>query len=41
MAFLSKIKVGNTVYDLKDATSRANLETLLGGHALEALGDAA
>jgi hypothetical protein len=41
MAVLSKIKLGNTVYDLKDAKSRQDLETLLGSHALEALGTAA
>lgn len=38
---LSKIKISGVVYDLKDATARANLETLLGTHALEALGSAA
>jgi len=38
---LSKVKVGNTVYYLKDAEGRANLETLLGTHAVAALSDAA
>lgn len=38
---LSKIKIAGVVYDLKDATARSNLETLLGTHALEALGSAA
>ena len=41
MAFLSKINVGGQVYDLKDAQSRADLATLLGEHALAALGGAA
>lgn len=41
MPVLSKIKLGPTVYDLKDAQARADLETLLGSHALEALGAAA
>lgn len=41
MAVLSKIKVGEQVYDLKDAESRDNITTLLGGHAIEALGTAA
>ena len=40
MAFLSKINVGGQVYDLKDAQSRADLATLLGEHALAALGGA-
>lgn len=40
--YISKIKLANgtTVY-VKDTDSRANLTTLLGGHALEALGAAA
>lgn len=40
--YISKIKLANgtTVY-VKDADGRANLTTLLGGHALEALGAAA
>ncbi len=41
MADLSKIKINNIVYNLKDATARANLATLLGEHALEALHAAA
>lgn len=41
MADLSKIKVSNTVYNIKDAQARADLLTLLGSHALEALKDAA
>ena len=41
MADLSKIKLGNVTYDLKDATARANLSTLIGTHALEALQAAA
>ncbi len=42
MAYISKIKLatGNSV-DIKDAEGRANVTTLLGGHALEALGAAA
>ena len=39
--FLSKIKLGNTVYNLKDAQAKADLEKLLGTHALAALGNAA
>lgn len=38
---LSKIKIAGVVYDLKDAIARSNLETLLGTHALKALGSAA
>ena len=38
---LSKIKVNNVVYDLKDASARANLATMLGGQAAKALGTAA
>lgn len=40
--YISKIKLANgtTIY-VKDADGRANLTTLLGGHALEALGAAA
>lgn len=40
-ALLSKIKVGGVIYDLKDAAAREELTTLLGGHAVEALGAAA
>ena len=38
---LSKIKVNNAIYDLKDAAARADLGTLIGSHAVEALGTAA
>lgn len=41
MSELSKVKIGGQVYDLKDATARDNVTTLLGGHAIEALGAAA
>ena len=42
MAYISKIKLANgTPVDIKDAEGRANVTTLLGGHALEALGAAA
>lgn len=41
MALISKIQLGGVPYDLKDATARANIATLLGDHALEALGAAA
>ena len=41
MAVLSKVQIGSTIYDLKDSTARGNVETLLGEHALEALGSAA
>lgn len=41
MALISKIQLGGVTYDLKDATARANIATLLGDHALEALGAAA
>lgn len=41
MAVLSKIKIGADTYDLKDADARGNITTLLGGHAVEALGAAA
>ena len=42
MADISKIKLANgTTVDIKDAGGRANVTTLLGGHALEALGAAA
>ena len=41
MAVLSKIKVGETIYDLKDASARADLSTMLGGQAAKALGTAA
>lgn len=40
-ALLSKIKVGGVIYDLKDAAAREELKTLLGNHAIEALGAAA
>ena len=38
---LSKIKVNNAIYDLKDADARGKLGTLIGSHAVEALGTAA
>ena len=42
MADISKIKLANgTTVDIKDAKGRANMTTILGGHALEALGAAA
>ena len=41
MALISKVKIGETAYDLKDAESRSNISTLLGSHAIEALGTAA
>lgn len=41
MALLSKIKIGEVIYDLKDAQARADLKTLLGEHAVEELGAAA
>lgn len=42
MADISKIKLANgATVDIKDAGGRANVNTLLGGHALEALGAAA
>lgn len=41
MALLSKIKVGETLYELKDAQARTDLSSILGGHAVEALGAAA
>ena len=42
MAYISKIKLANgNPVDIKDAEGRANVTTLLGGHALEALGAAA
>ena len=42
MADISKIKLANgTTVDIKDAGGRAQVTTLLGGHALEALGAAA
>lgn len=40
-ALLSKMKVGGVIYDLKDAAARAELDTLVGSHAIEALGLAA
>lgn len=39
MALLSKINIGGTVYDIKDAAARAAIETLTGG--VEGLGTAA
>ena len=41
MSLISKVKIGETAYDLKDAESRSNISTLLGSHAIEALGTAA
>ena len=42
MADISKIKLANgTTVTIKDAQGRTNVTTLLGGHALEALGAAA
>ena len=42
MAYISKIKLANgSSVDIKDAEGRVNVTTLLGGHALEALGAAA
>lgn len=42
MAYISKIKLANGgSVDIKDAEGRANVTTLLGGHAIEALGAAA
>lgn len=42
MADISKIKLANgTTVDIKDAQGRADITTLLGGHALNALGAAA
>lgn len=42
MADISKIKLANgTTIDIKDAQGRADMTTILGGHALEALGAAA
>ena len=38
---LSKIKVNNAIYDLKDAAARTDLGTLVGSHAVQALGTAA
>ena len=38
---LSKIKVNNAIYDLKDAAARADLATMLGNQAAKALGTAA
>ena len=38
---LSKIQFNGTTYDLKDAESRNNIASLLGEHAVEALGAAA
>lgn len=41
MADLSKVKVGSNTYNLKDATARSNLSTLIGNNQLKALGTAA
>lgn len=42
MAYISKIKLANgPTVDIKDAEGRDNVKTLLGGHAIEALGAAA
>ncbi len=42
MADISKIKLANgTTVEIKDAVGRSNINTLIGSHALEALGDAA
>lgn len=42
MADISRIKLANGSYvNLKDATARSNISTMLGSHALEALGAAA
>lgn len=42
MADISKIKLANgSVVNIKDATARSNISTMLGSHALAALGDAA
>ena len=38
---LSHVEIGGVTYDLKDAENRTNLETLIGTHALQALGEAA
>ena len=38
---LSKIKVNDAIYDLKDADARGKLGTLIGSHAVQALGTAA
>lgn len=38
---LSKVKLGNNTYNLKDAEAREKLTTLVGEHTLAALGDAA
>lgn len=40
-SLLSQVRIGTTTYDIKDADSRAKLVTLLGSHAVEALGNAA
>lgn len=40
-ALMSKIKIGDAVYDLKDAQARQDLSTLLGGKSVAALGTAA
>ena len=41
MAELSKVKIGGNIYDLKDADARSKVTTLIGEHAVEALGTAA
>lgn len=41
MALISKVKIGETAYDLKDAQSRSTLTTLIGDNTLAALGTAA
>ncbi len=38
---LSHVEIGGITYDLKDAESRQNIETLIGSHAIQALGAAA
>lgn len=40
-SLLSKVKLGDNTYNLKDAEARTKLTTLVGEHALEALGNAA
>ncbi len=38
---LSKVVINGSPYDLKDAVARTKVETLIGSHAVEALGEAA
>lgn len=38
---LSKVVINGSTYDLKDAVARTKVETLIGSHAVEALGAAA